>query len=212
MDVVLRQEGSVLKLQYLLPLRNDLSPQNTVAGSGPSLALALPSGLQDLTAVYMRGPEPMPVEIESAGRMSGLVFPATPGMNRVRIEGFIAWTDGMELEVGANVPVEGWSLLAAPEGLDVRGFGVRAKADQAIKGYTSLAADPIDAGDIVDLTLHRAGQAETTMEDLFAATEATDATAEDTQEDSGGGPNYLPLILLGVLLIVILAAAFRKRG
>ena len=52
-NVILRHEGGTLKLQYMIQVRNDLKPQATVAGSGPSFALALPGGMKDLEAVYL---------------------------------------------------------------------------------------------------------------------------------------------------------------
>ena len=211
MDVILRHEGATLQLQYMVQVRNDLAPQVTVGGSGPSFALALPAGLQDLGAVYMRGPDPTPIEVAAGGGMSGLTFPVTPGMTQVRIEARLPWTEGMEIAVGSNLAVESWSLLVAPEDMEVRAFGVRDKTDQPVKGYTSLSADPIDAGDTVDLTLSDPGPATATVEDLFAATEAAQSEAEEGEGESGGGPNYLPLIFLGGLLIVILIGAARRR-
>jgi hypothetical protein len=211
MDVILHHDGSVLKLQYMLQVRNDLKPQATVAGSGASFALALPGNAQEVEAVYMRGPDPMPVDVATSGDMAGLTFPVTPGMNKVRIDAVVPWTEGMEVAVGSNLAVENWSVLASPRGLEVRAFGVRDKSDQEIQGYTSLEAEPIDAGDLVDLTLSHPGPASATIEDLFEATEAAEDQAGGEQEESGGGPNYLPLIFLGGLLIVILVGASRRR-
>lgn len=211
LDVILKHAGSLLEIQYLVRIRNDLSPQATVFGGGPALALALPSGARDVEATYMRGPDPMPVEIKQSGGMAGLVFPVTPGANQVRIEAVMPFTDGMTYEVGANLPVDAWSLLAAPAGIEIRGYGVRATTDQNVPGYTRFTTDPIDAGDRVELTLIHAAPGGGDAEDLFEKVAEAQQEPAAADGDTGGSPNYLPLIFLGGLLIVILIGAARRR-
>jgi hypothetical protein len=113
--------------------------------------------------------------------------------------------------VGSTLALAAWSLLAAPEGVEVRGYGVRPATEQNVPGYVRFTTDEIDAGDRVELTLrHAAAGAE--VGDVFEQVAAAQEAREETEEENGGGPNYLPLIFLGGLLIVILVGALRKRG
>jgi hypothetical protein len=213
MDVIVSQRGAVAEVQYLLRVANNARPQVTVGGGEPSLELALPAGLKEVTAVYMRGPEPMPVELESgAGPMTGLVVPLTPGNNQVRIEGIVPWEESLDLKVGASLPVEGWSLLTSPESVEVRGTGFTESREGAVTGYRRFAGDALDAAETVDLSLVNPGVQTTDPQDLFETIEQAGAEGTGDEAEDDSGPNYLPLIFAGLLLIVILGGAFRRRS
>ena len=143
LDVVVKADGSVMNLEYMIQVANEARPQVTVAGSGPVFAMALPAGATDIKAHYIRGPEPMPVEIDQRGGMVGLILPVTPGNLQIRLQALVPFEDGMSLEVGANVPIRAWTLLTSPAGLEVSAMGLEENTHEAVAGYRRFSGEEI---------------------------------------------------------------------
>lgn len=210
LDVVIKGDGSVLNVEYMIQITNEISPQVTVNGSGSVFALALPMGATEIEAVYMRGPAPMPVDIDQRGSMVGLSLPVTPGNLQVRLTAMVPFEDGMGYEIGGNIPIRAWALLTAPATLQVDAMGLEENTHEAIPGYRRFSGDALDAGDTFDMRLSMVSGGGPEV-DIFTGEAPVEATAADDQTEEESKPNYLPLILLGGLMIVILAGAARRR-
>jgi hypothetical protein len=216
LNLVIRRQESLLHLEYMLQIDNLAKPQVTVVGSPATFELALPGGASEIEASYTRGPDPVPIDVDSPGTHSGLSVPLTPGQNLIRIEAVVPWSEGLEIPVGSDLPVTKWSILASPEWLEVGSTDIEENSIEKVSGFRRFVGFPLESGEMVNLRLtsgeHEAGP----EEDLFAKdapaeTEDDGATgATDAAEKDGGKP--LPLILLFVVIIVIIVAVRRRRS
>lgn len=212
MNLVLRRQESLLRLEYMLQITNAAKPQVTVIGTPATFSLALPAGATDIKAVYTRGPEPMGVPVSSPGKRSGVEVPLTPGANQVRIEAVIPWTDGMEIPVGSNLPTTAWSILASPEWLEVGSTDIEENDEGQVSGFRRFAGFPLEAGQTVDLRLNSGEQDAGPAEDLFTQDAPADQEAADADDPTAkSGGMTLPLIFVGVLIIIVILAAVRRR-
>jgi hypothetical protein len=213
MNLVIRRQESLLRLEYMLQVTNNTSPQATIMGRPGTFELALPRAARDIKAVYTRGPDPTGIPLGSPGRSMTLEVPLTPGANQIRIEAVVPWTESMNLPVGSNLPVEAWSVLAAPEWLEVHSTDMEENDREKVAGFRRFVGFPLEAGEAIDLRLNSGEQAAGEAEDLFtgeAPAEQETTDAENPAEKSGG--MTLPLILVGVLIIVVIIAAVRRRS
>jgi hypothetical protein len=197
----------------MIQVDNLATPQVTLQGSTSTFELALPNGVTDIEAVYTRGPEPTPVSVQASGRRSGLSLPLTPGQNMIRLEAVVPWAEGMVIPVGSDLAVSNWSVLASPERLEIGSTDMEENDSEAVPGFRRFTGFPLEAGKTVNLRLNSGAQAAGPEEDLFTQ----DAPAD--QEEAGGsgqpgkgGGISLPLIFVGVLLILIIVAAVRRRS
>lgn len=213
LNLVVRREESLLRLEYMCQINNDAKPQVTVTGSPATFDFALPSGVTDINASYARGPDPTPVEVTSPGPQGGLAIPLTPGANQFRLVAVVPWTEGMELPVGTSLPLVAWSLLASPEWLEIGSTDVEENDREKVSGFRRFAGFPLEAGETVSIRLTSGEHGAGPEEDLFTQDSSTDQEGTDAgkEDDQGGGPP-LPLIFLGVLIIVIILAARRRRS
>jgi len=213
LNLVIRRQESLLRLEYMIQIDNQTKPQVTVTDLAATFELALPSGLSDIEATYTRGPDPMPVAVHSPGSRSGLAVPLTPGQNQIRLEAVVPWSDGMEIPVGSNLPVKTWSVLASPEWLEVASTDIEENDSEQISGFRRYSGFPLESGSQVNLRLTSGKQAAGQEENLFtqeAPAEQEDDPAEATP--SKGGGRSLLLIFLGVVIIVLIVAARRRRS
>jgi hypothetical protein len=115
--------------------------------------------------------------------------------------------------VGSNLPVSKWSVLASPEWLVVASTDFEENDSEQVSGFRRFAGFPLEAGQSVTLRLESGEQAAGPGEDLFtkdAPAEQDDAGSAETPSEGGSKP--LPLIFLGLLIIVIIVAAVRRRS
>ena len=112
--------------------------------------------------------------------------------------------------VGVNVPIRAWTLLTSPAGLEVSAMGLEENTHEAVAGYRRFSGEEIDAGDTFDMRLNMAATGGPEV-DLFTGEAPVEPGQEDDEVAEDGKPNYLPLILLGGVLIVILIGAARRR-
>lgn len=213
LDLVIRHQESLVRLEYMLQINNAAIPQVTVVGQPATFELALPAGASGISAHYTRGPEPVRVEIESPGLHTGLVLPLTPGPNNIRLRAVVAWSEGLEIPVGSNIPIKTWSVLGSPEWMEIASTDMELNDGKKVPGYSRFKGFPLEADQTVNLRLNSGQQVAAPEEDLFAK----EAPAE--QEDSKpaekiekGGGMSLPLIIMGVLIIVIIVATVRRRS
>ena len=213
LNLVVRRQDSLVQLEYMLQVENTSSPQVTITDRVASFELNFPRDARQIEATYRRGPDPTPFAADTHGssRLS-LPVPLTPGTNQIRIAASLPWQEGLTLPVGANLDIAAWSVLGAPDWLEIRSIELE-PAGEAVTGFTRQIGPPLLNGRELDLQMfsgeHAAGEAE----DLF--TQATDALADkpaaaaDADKKSGG--LSLPLVFSGVLIIIVVAAAIRKR-
>lgn len=213
LNLVIRRQESLLNLEYMLQIMNVSSPQATILGRPSTFELALPSGATDIQASYNRGPDPMDIALGSPGRRTALEVPLTPGTNQIRIVAVVPWAEGMEIPVGSNLPVNSWSVLASPEWLEVRSTDMEENDSEKVTGFRRFAGFPLDSGEAVDLRLGAGEKAAGPAEDLFTGdAPAEQADGESSSADTEGGGMSLPLIFVGVLIIVVIIAAVRRRS
>lgn len=213
LNLVIRHQESLVRLEYMIQVDNLATPQVTVLGPTSTFELALPNGVTDIQAVYTRGPEPTPVPVQASGRRSGLSLPLTPGQNMIRLEAVVPWAEGMVIPVGSNLAVSSWSVLASPERLEISSTDMEENDSEEVPGFRRFAGFPLEAGETVNLRLNSAAEAAGREEDLFTKDAPADQeeTGESEALEKGGGMS-LPLILVGVLLILIIVAAVRRRS
>ena len=211
LNIVVRREGDLVHLEYLFQVRNDQRPQLTVFDPRATFSFFLPDGAKQVAAEYHRGPAPMPIPAAHAGRNAWeLGAPLVSGSNRLRLTAVMPWREGLELPVGANLPVEAWSLLVTPDWLKVDARQLEPDPDN--RDLNRLIGPALDARQVMEILLTSGEGQGGTAQNIFsdtAADTAVDDTAADTAAEGGGG---LPLPLLGAaLVLVILVAVARAR-
>jgi hypothetical protein len=212
LNLIVRRQESLVRLEYMLQILNVAKPQVTVMGGRQTFELALPSGTSEIEATYTRGPDPTPVTIHFSGNHSGVVVPLTPGPNQIRIQAIVPWSEGLEIPVGSDIPVSAWSVLASPEWLEVGSTDMEENDSEKVPGFRRFAGFPLDAGEVVTLRLNSGQQVAGAEDELF--TKEAPAQKDDGGQDKMGekkGGMLLPLIFVGVLIIVVIAAAVRRR-
>jgi len=213
LNLVVRRQESIVRLEYMLQVANLAKPQVTANGYPSTFEIALPRGATEIVASYTRGPDPTDIKVDYSGEKCGLSVPLTPGQNQIRLEAVVPWTDGMEIPVGANLPVTSWSVLASPEWLEVGSTDIEENDSEQVQGFRRFVGFPLESGESVTLRLNSGEQAAGPEEDLFTqeAPAANDSGAEQDAEAKGDG-SQLPLIFMGVVIIVIIVAVRRRRS
>lgn len=213
LNLVIRRQESLLRLEYMLQIENATKPQVTVFDSRATFTLALPSGLSSIKATYTRGPEPTEFPVNSPGSRSGLSVPLTPGLNTVRLEAVVPWVDGMEIPVGSNLPLAAWSVLASPQLLEVQSTDLEENSREKVEGYRRYVGAALEAGESISLRLNSGDQVAGSEEDLFTQEAPGDLEADDAEADeTKGGGLSLPLIFLGFVVILVIIIAARRRS
>jgi len=211
LNLLLRKTESLLEMEYMLQIENRARPQVTLVG-GPYLQLALPSGIREATLVYGNGPDPdqMTLSDFSGGRVA-LKAPLTTGRNIMRIKASMAWQEGLDIPLGSNAPIEAWSLMVTPEGLDVQSFDLEPTDSSELRGYSRYKGLPLQADESFSFRIAGipSGGAE---EDLF--TKTPDETAKEEPKTSEKAPEKdkgFPFVVLTPIFVVILAVVVRQR-
>jgi len=212
MNVFARIEESLLQLEVLLQVSNDASPQATVVGSPGSFGLALPAGLTDVSAEYHRGLEPTPVRTAREGGLLELAVPLVSGTNKVRLTGTIPWQEGLVLTVGADVPVDAWSLMVAPDWAEVTNLELEPDPSGGAGGYKRFRGPELEAGRVVEVRLGSGRGTAGTTEKVFGSEAAGDsAAAAATPPAPGKKGGGLPLAVIIALAVVVLVLVLRRR-
>lgn len=213
MNLVIRRQTSLLNLEYMLTVENSTKPQLTVSDQVATFELDFPAEASRIQATYRRGPDPTSFAAATHGsqRLS-LAVPLTPGTNQIRIEAVLPWQEGMEVPVGSNLDIDAWSVLATPEWLEVRAIQLESDASEELPGINRLTGPPLKAGRHLPLQFFSGEHETAEATDLFTQTSSATAGGQDTggSGDVGGG-FPLPLVFGGVLIIIVIAVAARKR-
>ena len=213
LNLVIRRQESLLRLEYMIQIDNQAQPQVTVRGHPATFELALPAGVSDIKATYTRGPDPMPIPVHSPGSHSGLAVPLTPGQNLIRLEAVVPWAEDMEIPVGSDLPMNTWSVLASPEWLEITSTDIEENDSEQVSGFQRYVGFPQKAGSMINLHLTSGEQAAGPEEDLFTRKAPADQEADGaTDADDQDGGKQLPLIFLLVLVIVIIVTVRRRKS
>lgn len=214
MNVLVRRQETLVRLEYMVQVQNQAKPQATVLGSPHTFALDFPAGAQEIAAFYHRGPEPTPIEtaIDANGRL-GLAAPLVSGITTIRIEAVIDWSEGLTLPVGADLPLQAWSLLASPQWLEVTGVGLDSGDDQSeVPGFRRFSGQPLAAGETLTVTLGGGEQKGGPQGQIFSQ-----AGPDSQADDQNAGPaaqtdkSNLPLVIGGILILFVVATAASRR-
>jgi hypothetical protein len=208
LNVMARREQSLLQVEIMLQVRNDASPQAAVGSAGGSFGLALPAELTNIAAEVHRGIDPAPVPTAREGGLLRLEVPLVPGGNRIRLTGAVPWSEGLELTMGADVPVEAWSMLVAPDWMEVRSLELEPDPDAPVPGYKRFVGPRLEAGRTLAMRLGSGEGQAGEEKPLFAAPQPQ--PQPEPQPEKGGG---LPLpILVAVGVVLLLLVIRRRRG
>ncbi len=211
LNLLIRQTESLLKLEYLLQVENTARPQVTLNGN-PHVMIVLPRDLESATLTFGNGPEPEEIQLTGlSGGLIALPVPLTSGRNMVRLKATMAWQNGMEIPVGANVPIQEWSLMATPENLSIQAFDLENADSAEIPGYIRFKGPAIAADESFRFRV-ASSPSGGSEEDLF--TQSTDDAAEnepkstesEEEEDKG-----FPFVVLTPIFVVILVIVVSKR-
>lgn len=210
LTAVLRRQESLLYVELMLQVQNDARPQVTVVGDPGSFTLDLPAELTDVAAEYHRALDPTPVATSRTGAGLALAAPLVSGLNRLRLTGVLPWREGLEVGIGADLPVDAWSLLVAPDWAEVTALELEPDPDGAPAGYKRFRGPALEAGRTLAVRLG-SGQAQPgPAEDLFTEPAPGDAPAAPAAEQEGGGVPLPILVAVGIVLLLLVLR--RRRG
>ena len=213
LNFVVRRQESLLRLEYMMNVTNEIKPQVTVNGSGSTFEIALPHEASEIKATYNRGPDPTDIPVTFSGTTCRLSVPLTPGQNQIRLEAVVPWNEGMVVPMGSDLPIKDWSVLASPEWLEVGSTDIEENDEKKVQGFRRFVGFPLEGGDTIDLRLNSGEHGAGAEEELFtkeAPAEQDDATAAEAESEGGGKP--LPLIFMGLLIIVIIVVVRRRMS
>jgi hypothetical protein len=201
MNLVLRRLETLVELEMMLQIGNRASPQVTLRDRPAAFHLRLPRGAEEVAAEYHRGADPVPVPVVDEGDGNwGLDMGVVPGNNRVRVTALVPWREGLEMQVGSDLPIDAWSLLVTPDWLEVDNRELEPDPD-ATPGIKRLIGPALDPGRVFRFVLRGGEITAGPTEEVFA-TEAPPPAAP-AEEDGGIGIPYLAIILCGLLVIVL---------
>jgi hypothetical protein len=212
LNLLLRKGESLMDVEYLLKVDNPARPQVTILAS-PTLELAVPPGAAGFKAHYTRGPEPIDINVQPlAGDRIGLDAPLTTGQNQIRLTFTVEWREGIEIPVGANVPVQAWSLLATPENLDVRGREMEPDHSQDIPGYLRFRGPALEADRNLPIALRGSIPAGEAEEVFTAEAEGQEGGATGYDSEKNEGSSFPWPVPIAILVVIIALIARRRRS
>ncbi len=214
LNLMIRKTESLLYLEYMLQVENSARPQVSLVGD-PHLMINLPDGVEKATFIFGNGPDPEEMQLTGlSGGMVALPAPLTTGRNVMRLKTTLAWQEGRNIPVGANVEIQNWSLMATPENLDIQAFDLESSDGSEVRGYLRLKGPAVPADDPFSFRIASSatGGAE---EDLFSqpSDDALDGGTKSTEPENGEdeeGKGF-PFVVLTPIFIVILVIVASKR-
>jgi hypothetical protein len=212
MNLVVRRQGSLFDLEYLLTVTNENRPQKTVRPAPHTIELAWPAAASNLRVELTRGPEPEELAVEARGGRIHLPAPLPPGSSRLRLTADLPLADETEIPVGANLPVRSWSVLTMPPTLRVLGRGLE-PAESDFDDVARTVGPPLTADQEYRLILAVGAEAEAATE-LFADSppaEEVGATTEETAEAETGGLSATAIVVPLAVIVLALYLWQRKR-
>jgi hypothetical protein len=214
LNLVIRRQGALFDLEYLITVTNETRPQATVRPSPHTVELVLPSAATNVRAELTRGPEPEELEIASSGGRHRLPAPLPPGRSQLRLTADLPFASEIEFPLTSNLPVRSWSLLTLPPTLDVRGVGLEPVADTGTGDFARIVGPALDAGQEYRFVLAVRAAAEAATEiftETAPAEAATGAAAEEEAAREDNVPIAAIVVPLAVLVLVLYLWHRRRR-
>ncbi len=210
MDLLIRKTESLLELEYMLHVENLVRPQATVVGS-PAVRLVLPADARSASVSYGNGPEKEELELTGLSGGAELSVPLTTGRNPIRVKTTIPWSEGISLDVGANVPIRSWSLMATPSNLDIQAFDLVPADVAGLSDHVRFKGPQVAADKIFSFRMSStAGAGE--EEKLFThdpsdeSAETAEVAGEEKDESRG-----FPFVVLTPIFVVVIVLIVRRR-
>jgi len=207
LNVVVRQGEGTLTLEYMLTVENTGTPLRTVVPDPVSLRLALPPGAGDFQAQVMRGPEPFACEVTgpTGPGWVGLAVALPPGPTPLRLTAKVPYPGRLYLPVGANIPLNKWSILSFPADLEVRGNGLEPAPMAEETTFQRNRGPSLAANQVFSLEISGgAGPIIESVPETPAGEAAADTTSQVAESADDGWPVWpIPvLVLLAVLFLI----------
>jgi hypothetical protein len=213
LNLVIRRQDSLLTLEYMIQVDNTVRPQQTIFDRQATFEIDFPVAATRIKAAYERGPEPTPVPVErGSGDRLGLAVPLTPGLNQIQVSAVVPWHEDLSVPVGSNLEIGAWSVLVAPEWLEVVASEMEVGQND-VPGFRRLTGPPLEAGRSLDLRLRSGPQGPSEEQDLFTqgSPEATNAIPPAPLSDKKVSRPPLPFLIGGTVVIIVVIAARRRR-
>jgi hypothetical protein len=213
LNLIVRYRDTTVDLELMVEIGNQAKPQVVVSRGSGTFALQLPAGSTNIEATYERGPEPTPVPVTLSGTLASIAMPLTPGANRLRLTARAPWGGQLELPVGSDLAIAGWSLLTAPPSLTVEAAEMQGPDEQSVPGFVRRVGPTLAAGHTLTARLG-AGAGAGKPEPLFETPAPGDETAAgDAAGNKAPGGRRFPAVLASlVVLIIIGVVAVARRG
>ncbi len=213
LNLLIRKTQSLLKLEYLLQVKNSARPQVSLIGD-PHVSLYLPQGVERATLIYGNGPEQEEMLLtDLPGGMVDLPVPLTSGHNKMRLNITMEWQEGLDFPVGSNVPIEAWSLLTTPAGLDIQAFDLVPTDESDSRDHSRFKGPAVAAGEAFRFRVATSPKVGA-QEDLFtqsslegAGSDAKSTLSGDKKDEDKG----FPFVVLTPIFVVLLAIVVRNR-
>ncbi|MBU8871614.1 MAG: hypothetical protein KOO60_12180 [Gemmatimonadales bacterium] len=216
LNVILKKQGSLANLEYILQIDNRIIPQTTVVDNTATFELMFPSAATGIEAAYHRGPDRTLIETRIIGNNRlGLKIPLVPGINRIHIQAKMEWQPDLEIPVGSNLPIESWSLLGSPPHLEFQCFELEPDPDHSSSDLRRFIGPELEAGREVVIRVD-SNPPPAPESNLFSDSDSVSRASK--QEDTSGSqarrnPVPIPLLALAITLITLLVVIrLRRKG
>lgn len=214
LTILVKKEGALLQLEYMLKIHNAATPQITILGN-PTFEFKLPTGYSQLKAEYKRGPDPIAIATNTIGEgIIGLPVPLTSGNTVISLTAAVPFTEGMDLPIASNLPVDSWSVMTSPNNLAVDSFELEyePEADHGMAGWNRYLGSPLESDRNLVIRLST-GPKGGPQENLFSSKENGQPKQ---QPDSPSGTeskdkDNFPWIPIGLVTILAIAMAVKRR-
>jgi hypothetical protein len=214
LNLVIRLGEGDLELEFLITVTNSRSPQETVVPQPTTLEIALPTGAGFIEVESLRGPSPLAVATSSVAQTGwiGLAEALPPGQTRLQVACRVPYQGRLQLPLGANLPIQAWSVLAFPSDLIVTGQGLETSPVEVEGDFSRQKGQPLAAGDTLLLEVKGGtGPVIEAVEFGEAPLETLAGQTPASAPEAGKSIwRYGWIILL--LIIIVLYTVRRRRG
>jgi hypothetical protein len=213
LNVIMRRGEANLQIEYLISIVNNAQPQKSVAPRPTTLEIALPPNSYGVELEFLSGPAPeaLPTQSGSAAGWCGLVAALPPGPTRLRLTATMPYPGGAEVPVGANVPIQSWSVLSFPPDLEVRAAGLEAEDHDLRDEFQRQRGPALEPLEILTLDVSGGSSPAVGMASAEAASDTVTATGKPSGNQAGSKTRSWMIWLAILLLAVVLLRGYLQR-